>query len=62
MPAGPTPGTRWGAGEARAELARPVGGTLFFAGEAANPGGTAGTLQAALASGERAAIELLATL
>src|SRR4029079_3197123 len=40
-----------GAGEARALLATPVGETLFFAGEAANPGGTAGTLQAALASG-----------
>jgi monoamine oxidase len=51
-----------GAGEARTLLATPVGETLFFAGEAANPGGTAGTLQAALASGRRAAIELLATL
>ena len=51
-----------GAGGAREILARPVQGTLFFAGAAINAGGTAGTLQAALASGRRAAIELLATL
>ena len=51
-----------GAGESRTILGRPVQGTLFFAGEAVNAGGTAGTMQAALASGRRAAIELLATL
>jgi len=51
-----------GAGEARAQLAVPAEDTLFFAGEAVNAGGTAGTLQAALDSGRRAAIELLATL
>jgi len=51
-----------GAGKARAELAVPAEGTLFFAGEAVNAGGTAGTLQAALASGRRAAKEVLATL
>jgi monoamine oxidase len=40
-------------------LARPVEGTLFFAGEA-TAGGLAGTVEGALASGERAARELLA--
>lgn len=40
-------------------LARPVAGTLFFAGEATDPG-LAGTVEGALRSGERAARELLA--
>jgi len=48
-----------GASEA---LARPVAGTLFFAGEAtADPAG-AGTVEGALASGERAAREALDSL
>ena len=51
-----------GAGDARAVLGQPVRGTLFFAGEATSTDGRAATLQGALASGTRAAIELLATL
>jgi len=48
-----------GASEA---LARPVAGTLFFAGEAtADPAG-AGTVEGALATGERAAREAIASL
>ena len=42
-------------------LARPLAGTLFFAGEATVLGG-AGTVHGALESGERAARQLLATL
>ena len=48
-------GSAWAAGA----LARPVEGTLFFAGEA-TAGGLAGTVEGALASGERAAREALA--
>jgi monoamine oxidase len=51
------------AGSARAvrELAQPVAGTIFFAGEAtADPSG-AGTVEGALATGERAAREVLAS-
>jgi monoamine oxidase len=44
---------------AAAALARPVQGTLFFAGEAADPE-ESGTVQAALASGRRAARQLAA--
>lgn len=40
-------------------LAAPVAGTLFFAGEATDTEGEQGTVQAALASGRRAAAELL---
>jgi monoamine oxidase len=49
-----------GGDRASAALAEPLGGTLFFAGEAtaAEPG-EHGTVQAALASGERAARQLL---
>jgi len=39
------------------ELARPLGETLYFAGEAANPG-ESGTVEAALQSGRRAAREI----
>lgn len=42
---------------APAELARPLRDTLFFAGEAANPG-ESGTVEAALQSGRRAAGEI----
>jgi monoamine oxidase len=48
-----------GTADAARTLARPVEGTLFFAGEATDPG-LAGTVEGALRSGERAARELLA--
>jgi len=48
-----------GGGEARAELARPLRGTLFFAGEAAETGGESGTVGGALASARRAVERLL---
>ena len=47
---------------ARAELAAPVDGVLFFAGEATAPAGEAGTAGGALQTGERAAREALAAL
>ena len=47
-----------GAGAARA-LARPVRGTLFFAGEAAAPDGNSGTVDAAIMSGREAAARVL---
>jgi monoamine oxidase len=40
-------------------LAEPVANTLFFAGEATNSDGNAGTMHGAIASGYRAADELL---
>ena len=43
-----------GGDEASRELARPVEGTLFFAGEATAAGGDNGTVEGALASAERA--------
>jgi monoamine oxidase len=42
------------------KLAKPVENTLFFAGEATATGGVGGTVDAALASGRRAADEILA--
>ncbi len=45
---------------ARQELAAPVDGTLFFAGEATNTEGEAATVTGALQSGERAANEVIA--
>ncbi|HYZ16122.1 MAG TPA: FAD-dependent oxidoreductase, partial [Candidatus Acidoferrum sp.] len=51
-----------GGDDARAELSVPAGRTLFFAGEAAAPSSTAGTVAGALRSGERAAREALAQL
>jgi monoamine oxidase len=50
-----------GAPAARAALATPVADTLFFAGEAVYEGPAAGTVEAALVSGQVAAIALLAT-
>jgi monoamine oxidase len=47
---------------ARAALAAPVDGVLFFAGEATSPAGEAGTAGGALQTGERAAHEALAAL
>jgi len=40
-------------------LARPVVDTLFFAGEATNSDGNSGTMHGAIATGYRAAEELL---
>lgn len=50
-----------GAPAARAALATPVADTLFFAGEAVYEGPAAGTVEAALVSGQVAARTLLAT-
>ncbi|MEW5927510.1 MAG: NAD(P)/FAD-dependent oxidoreductase [Gemmatimonadota bacterium] len=49
-----------GALEAQAELGRPVGDTLYFAGEATAAGGWNGTVDGAIESGSRAAREILA--
>jgi monoamine oxidase len=49
-----------GGSEARAALARPIGDTLFFAGEATDATGEAGTVTGAVQSGLRAAREVLA--
>ena len=46
--------------EAQVELARPVAGTLFFAGEATSVEGHVGTVHGALITGARAAREVLA--
>jgi monoamine oxidase len=43
-------------------LAEPVRGTLFFAGEATDTSSHNGTVHGAIASGRRAAREVLATL
>ncbi len=40
-------------------LAEPVAGTLFFAGEATNSDGDSGTMHGAIATGYRAAAEIL---
>jgi monoamine oxidase len=53
---------RVGGADAPGRLAAPVAGTLFFAGEATDTSGRTGTVQAALASGYRAAAEVLAAL
>ena len=47
---------------APAELARPLRGTLFFAGEAADPEGRTGTVHGAIATGRRAAHEVMKSL
>jgi monoamine oxidase len=51
-----------GGGGARDELARPVDGTLFFAGEATSADGDGGTVNGALETGERAAAQAAAAL
>lgn len=48
-----------GGESARAQLAKPIDGTLFFAGEATDTKGEAGTVAGALQSGKRAARELI---
>ncbi len=47
-------------GEARRSLAEPVAGTLFFAGEATWEGPSIATVEAALQSGSRAAVQVAA--
>ena len=51
-----------GGADAPRELARPIGGTLFFAGEASDASGGTGTVHGAIASGARAARQVLRTL
>jgi monoamine oxidase len=51
-----------GGDNAREELAQPLHDTLFFAGEAADTEGEAGTVAGALQSGKRAAREVLRSL
>ena len=51
-----------GSKRARKVLAKPIQKTLFFAGEATDTSGQASTVAGALASGERAAREALASL
>ena len=51
-----------GGADAPAELARPVAGTLFFAGEATHAGGEHASVHGAIATGIRAAGEVLASL
>jgi monoamine oxidase len=53
---------RVGGLRAQAELARPVAGTLFFAGEATELAGYQATVHGALFAGERAADEVLSSL
>ena len=51
-----------GGSHAPAELARPLRGTLFFAGEAADADGRTGTVHGAIGAGRRAAAEVLRAL
>ena len=51
-----------GGNDAPAKLARPVRRTLFFAGEASDSEGRTGTVHGAIASGRRAATQLLRVL
>ncbi len=51
-----------GGASARADLAEPLGGALFFAGEATSTNGQGGTVNGALISGVRAAAEAAAAL
>jgi monoamine oxidase len=53
---------RVGGADAGARLAEPLQDTLFFAGEATAGGGNTGTVHGAIASGQRAAREVLAVL
>jgi monoamine oxidase len=55
----PTVQTTEGAREA---LARPLGGKIFFAGEATNTLGASGTVHGAMETGWRSAAEVLAAL
>ena len=48
--------------DAPGALAKPLRGTLFFAGEAADPEGRTGTVHGAIATGRRAAEEVQRSL
>lgn len=49
-------------GEDREALGAPIGGKVFFAGEATDTSGDAGTINGALASAERVAEELIKSI
>jgi monoamine oxidase len=51
-----------GGADAPSEMARPIDGTLFFAGEASDSSGATGTVHGAIASGARAARQVLHSL
>jgi len=51
-----------GGSDAPPKLARPMARTLFFAGEASDPEGRTGTVHGAIATGRRAASQVLRTL
>ncbi|MGA2759731.1 MAG: FAD-dependent oxidoreductase, partial [Candidatus Cybelea sp.] len=51
-----------GGGNARAVLAAPVDDVLFFAGEATSSDGQGGTVNGAIETGERAAVQAAAAL
>ena len=51
-----------GGADAPSWLARPMRGTLFFAGEAADSEGSTGTVHGAIASGRRAAKQVMRAL
>ena len=51
-----------GGADAASDLARPIDGTLFFAGEATDTSGATGTVHGAIASGARAASQVLRSL
>jgi monoamine oxidase len=51
-----------GGDDAPAKLARPLRRTLFFAGEASDPDGRTGTVHGAIATGHRAAKQVLRAL
>jgi monoamine oxidase len=51
-----------GGNEAPAKLARPLKRTIFFAGEASDPEGRTGTVHGAIATGRRAARQVLRVL
>jgi len=47
-----------GGADAPADLAKPLRGTLFFAGEATDVSGSTGTVHGAISSGRRAAAQV----
>jgi monoamine oxidase len=51
-----------GGSEAPAKLSRPLKRTLFFAGEATDPEGRTGTVHGAIATGRRAAKQVLGAI
>ena len=53
---------RVGGTEAPRTMGQPIDGTLFFAGEATDPEGRTGTVDSAIATGRRAARQVLRAL